>query len=238
MVVAVCDDDIQDIEYLRTELKEFYGQRGEACQVHTYSEPKAFLEEIKNTVYDAAFLDIDMPEISGLEVAEKLCKYSPDTAVIFVSSCEDMVFQAIKVSPLRFVRKSKLDTELSEACMALLEKFHNKRNYHDFCVNGNLVRIKLTDISYFESVKHYVAVRTRENESFHVRGKMSDMEQIFGDKGFVRVQAGYIVNLRYVDRVRYKDLLMTSGECITVSRDRLEEVKRKHLEFIRHENNL
>lgn len=238
MVVAVCDDDMKDIEYLRVELKEFYGQRGEACQVHTYSDSKIFLEEIKTITYDAVFLDIDMPGLTGLEVAETLGKYSPDTAIIFVSSCEDMVFQAIKASPLRFVRKSKIDTELPEACIALLEKFHNKRNYHDFCVNGSLVRIKLTDINYFESVKHYVAVRTKENESFHVRGKMSDMEEIFCEKGFVRVQAGYIVNLRYVDRVRYKDLLMTSGECITVSRDRLEEVKRKHLEFIRQENDL
>lgn len=238
MVVAICDDDIQDIEYQRVELKEFYGQRGEACQVYTYTDEKLFLEEAKKIVFDGVFLDIDMPHISGLEIAEVLGKYSPDTAIIFVSSCEDMVFQAIKASPLRFVRKSKMQEELAEAAQALLEKCHNKRNYHDFCVNGSLVRIKLADIRYFESVKHYVAVKTQEEEVFQVRGKMSDMEELFSDKGFVRVQSGYIVNLRYIDRVRYKDLLMTSGECITVSRDRLEEIKRKHLEFIRRENNL
>ena len=47
-----------------------------------------------------------------------------------------------------------------------------------------------------------------------VRAKMADLEQIFYEKGFVRVQSGYIVNLRHVDRVRYKDVLMNNGECI------------------------
>ena len=44
-----------------------------------------------------------------------------------------------------------------------------------------------------------------------VRAKMADLEQIFNEKGFVRVQSGYIVNLRHVDRVRYKDVLMNNG---------------------------
>lgn len=72
------------------------------------------------------------------------------------------------------------------------------------------MRLKLSEIYYFESAKHYVKIKTLQ-EDYMVRAKMADLEQIFNEKGFVRVQSGYIVNLRHVDRVRYKDVLMNNG---------------------------
>lgn len=237
MIIAICDDDESDIHALKKELTRIIQEKSEACEIHTYTDVEQFLKELRKITYDGVFLDIDMPHMSGLEAAAYLGKYSPDTGLVFVSSCDNMVFEAIKAAPLRFIRKTRLKEELEEAVVALLKRCHNMKDYHDFCVNGSLVRLKVVDIRYFESVKHYVMVRTNEEELM-VRGKMADMEQLFADKGFVRVQSGYIVNLRYVDRVRYKDVLMDNGECITISRDRLEDIKRKHLEFIRQENNL
>ena len=124
---------------------------------------------------------------------------------------------------------------VKENVTALLNRYHSLKNYYDFCVNGNTVRLKLSEIYYFESAKHYVKIKTLQ-EDYMVRAKMADLEQIFNEKGFVRVQSGYIVNLRHVDRVRYKDVLMNNGECISISRDRLEDLKLKHLEFIRRGN--
>ena len=252
MKVAICDDSEQDIADLKEKLLKLIEGQIENCEIHVYTDVTKFLKEIHTISFDGIFLDIDMPQMTGIQAAQQVREVLPDVGLIFVSSCESMVFEAIKTTPLRFIRKSlesicdelaiyagieSTEEELEEAVTALLNRYHSLKNYYDFCVNGNIVRLKLSEIYYFESAKHYVKIKTLQ-EDYMVRAKMADLEQIFYEKGFVRVQSGYIVNLRHVDRVRYKDVLMNNGECISISRERLESLKQKHLEFIRHENNL
>ena len=235
MKVAICDDSEQDIADLKEKLLKIIEGQIENCEIHVYTDVTKFLKEIHTISFDGIFLDIDMPQMTGIQAAQRVREALPDVGLVFVSSCESMVFEAIKTTPLRFIRKARLEEELEEAVTALLNRYHSLKNYYDFCVNGNTVRLKLSEIYYFESAKHYVKIKTLQ-EDYMVRAKMADLEQIFNEKGFVRVQSGYIVNLRHVDRVRYKDVLMNNGECISISRDRLEDLKLKHLEFIRREN--
>lgn len=237
MKVAICDDSEQDIADLKEKLLKIIEGQIENCEIHVYTDVTKFLKEIHTISFDGIFLDIDMPQMTGIQAAQRVREALPDVGLVFVSSCESMVFEAIKTTPLRFIRKARLEEELEEAVTALLNRYHSLKNYYDFCVNGNTVRLKLSEIYYFESAKHYVKIKTLQ-EDYMVRAKMANLEQIFNEKGFVRVQSGYIVNLRHVDRVRYKDVLMNNGECISISRDRLEDLKLKHLEFIRRENNL
>lgn len=142
MKVAICDDSEQDIADLKEKLLKIIEGQIENCEIHVYTDVTKFLKEIHTISFDGIFLDIDMPQMTGIQAAQQ------------------------------------------------------------------------------------------------VREVLPDVGQIFYEKGFVRVQSGYIVNLRHVDRVRYKDVLMNNGECISISRERLESLKQKHLEFIRHENNL
>lgn len=210
MKVAICDDSEQDIADLKEKLLKIIEGQIENCEIHVYTDVTKFLKEIHTISFDGIFLDIDMPQMTGIQAAQQVREVLPDVGLIFVSSCESMVFEAIKTTPLRFIRKARLEEELEEAVTALLNRYHSLKNYYDFCVNGNTVRLKLSEIYYFESAKHYVKIKTLQ-EDYMVRAKMADLEQIFYEKGFVRVQSGYIVNLRHVDRVRYKDVLMNNG---------------------------
>ena len=236
MRIAILDNDLRFSDQLYQKISMGFAKRDWALNCHIFSHPQDLLNSNLGTLH-AVFLDIDMPQMTGIQAAQRVREALPDVGLVFVSSCESMVFEAIKTTPLRFIRKARLEEELEEAVTALLNRYHSLKNYYDFCVNGNTVRLKLSEIYYFESAKHYVKIKTLQ-EDYMVRAKMADLEQIFNEKGFVRVQSGYIVNLRHVDRVRYKDVLMNNGECISISRDRLEDLKLKHLEFIRRENNL
>ena len=236
MKIAICDDYITIATELKTNIETICAQKDWTLECKVFASSIALLNADLSGV-QVVFLDIDMPQMTGIQAAQRVREALPDVGLVFVSSCESMVFEAIKTTPLRFIRKARLEEELEEAVTALLNRYHSLKNYYDFCVNGNTVRLKLSEIYYFESAKHYVKIKTLQ-EDYMVRAKMADLEQIFNEKGFVRVQSGYIVNLRHVDRVRYKDVLMNNGECISISRDRLEDLKLKHLEFIRRENNL
>ncbi len=73
-------------------------------------------------------LDIDMPEISGMELAEQIFSSNINTNVIFVTNRDDLVFQAIHYQPFRFIRKEKLNQELDEAICHLLNKLEKDEN--------------------------------------------------------------------------------------------------------------
>ena len=53
-----------------------------------------------------------MPQMTGIQAAQRVREALPDVGLVFVSSCESMVFEAIKTTPLRFIRKARLEEEL------------------------------------------------------------------------------------------------------------------------------
>ena len=61
-----------------------------------------------------------MPQMTGIQAAQRVREALPDVGLVFVSSCESMVFEAIKTTPLRFIRKARLEEELEEAVTAVL----------------------------------------------------------------------------------------------------------------------
>lgn len=77
--------------------------------------------------YDIVLLDIQMGEVSGFMLAEELYKITGGENIIFVSSMENLVFESIHFRPFRFVRKSHLEEELTEAVESWIQQ-NTKRN--------------------------------------------------------------------------------------------------------------
>ena len=71
MKVAICDDSEQDIADLKEKLLKIIEGQIENCEIHVYTDVTKFLKEIHTISFDGIFLDIDMPEMNGLEVASQ-----------------------------------------------------------------------------------------------------------------------------------------------------------------------
>lgn len=72
---AICDDNPADITYLNTMLKKWADDTGTAIQIESFSSSEAFLFQYEdNKAYDILFLDIEMGEMSGMELAKKYVK--------------------------------------------------------------------------------------------------------------------------------------------------------------------
>ena len=125
MKVAICDDSEQDIADLKEKLLKIIEGQIENCEIHVYTDVTKFLKEIHTISFDGIFLDIDMPQMTGIQAAQRVREALPDVGLVFVSSCESMVFEAIKTTPLRFIRKARLEEELEEAA----ENIHVVRHF-------------------------------------------------------------------------------------------------------------
>ena len=183
--------------------------------------------------YDVLLLDIDMPGVDGMEVAERIMQMPHRVNIIFVTNRDDMVFEAIHYHPFRFIRKEKLHDELSEAITSALDKIYRETLIYCFGTGAFTIKIPICDILHLESQKHYISVHTVQGEVKTFRGKISEYTDILSDVGFVRVHMGYLVNVRYIYSISSQKIVLDNKEELPISRTKIEAVKQKHASYMR-----
>lgn len=184
-----------------------------------YSSAEAALNEIENTSPDVAFLDIDMPGVSGLELRKKL-SYLP--ACIFITSYPDYAVEGFELAALDFLIKP-LNKERFEVTMKRLEMFLGiieKSNLFDYSLGGDTIFIKdgyeqvklnLRDIMYLEALKDYTSVVTKQKK-YCVHALLGNLLKEENFQSFTRIHRSYAVQKNYVDKINGQQA--TLGEIV------------------------
>ena len=120
MKLYLCDDELK----IREEISEVVSNALPEAEVCCFSDGKSLLKQLNREPCDILLLDIDMPELSGMDVAEQLVKLSQKPLLIFVTNHDELVYESFRYHPFGFVRKQFLDKELDKVlkdCMAELK---------------------------------------------------------------------------------------------------------------------
>ena len=176
--------------------------------------------------FDAYLLDIDMPDLSGIAFARLLRTEGDQCSIVFVSAMESAVFEAQRLLPLRFVRKSRLREDMEEAMEALcaqLEK--NSRETILLHVQGGSERVPVREILYVQSLDKHQRVVFAHGDT-EVRLTMAELEKQLLPHGFIRVHRYYLVNMACVRRFFGGEIVLDNGEHLPVSRGKTDEIQR------------
>jgi len=170
--IAIVDDSQEYIDIIKRKIVGIM-EETDYCQydISEFTDGSVFLRD--NSSYDVLLLDIDMPQMNGFELTERIDERLSvqETTLIYISNHDNYVFESIKHSPFRFVRKSLLDTDLPEAIKAYIEKRENSNDYFKFTdrENNTEVRIRFNDIVYFESYSHDICLLDVKGEHFVIK---------------------------------------------------------------------
>ena len=104
--IAVCDDDALFLTRICAYVEEIFEERKEQCQIILYDSPHKLMKGLSEGKTDILLLDIDMPGISGMEIAAKLKAEKESLLLIFVTSYEAFVYDTFQYQPFDFIRKS------------------------------------------------------------------------------------------------------------------------------------
>ncbi len=105
--IAVCDDDPIMLDFVSKNANTLLAQSGAGHTTVRFLSGTEFLKAHKAAPFDVVFLDIDMPKISGFDVAEQINNIN-ETLIIFVTSHDELVYSSIRFRPFRFIRKTFL----------------------------------------------------------------------------------------------------------------------------------
>lgn len=230
--IVISSGDQEFSEILEERIKKIVQDSQEVCQIERHMSSSILDEKIRRYPADIYFFDLDMG-LEGMQMAETLKKWNPDTNIIFVSERDDLVFQAIRCHPFRYIRKCRLEEELEEAVQAVLWKIGKEEKKFEITLKEGKVQLFNRQIVYIESEKHYVKIHSI-NQQYKLRGKLSDYEHRLKECGFVRIHVSYLVNMRYIHTMRTTDLMLDDGCVLPISRAKQYEVKPVYLDYIQN----
>ncbi len=196
MRVGICDDDDSFIEIVKHTLLKYVNKD----EIIVFKNDDMLVMNILDEKLDVLFLDIEMPFRNGIEIGDKLAKVCPELNIIFLTNKAEMVFRALYCQPFRFIRKNRINEEFDEAITSLKKKVFKENYILEFPSKNETYKLKLTDITYMESKKHYIDIHMNDSV-LKVRGKLSDYEERLCDYGFFRTHVGFLVNVRFVYRI-------------------------------------
>ena len=236
--IAVCDDEELIVEIVSSKIHKIFTQCGIGVECDRYNSSVELLKVInEGKKYDVLFLDIDMPKLNGLELAKSVRKTDVETDIIFVSNRDDRVFESFSVQPFGFIRKHNFNNDLKDALRAYINKRIVSNSY--FVVKTNnataVRRLRIADVVYIESYRNQQTIYMADGEEIKIRMTMQDLEDKLREYDILRIYKGYLVNLKYVQRIEKTGVIVNykEGVTISVSRERLQELKVIYLDYLR-----
>ncbi len=183
---------------------------------------------------DLIFLDIQMPELSGLEFSKNVPK---ETRIIFTTAFDQYAMEGYKVNALDYLLKPFSYSEFYAAALRACEWFEanpvtdlsKDKDYIFVKSDYKQVRIDFKDIIYFESLGDYVKICVKDQPKpiLTIMG-LKALEAQLDPELFMRVHRSYTISLDNVRAVERGAVLMSNGVYIKISGG----FRRKFQEFI------
>lgn len=156
---------------------------------------------------DVVLVDIQMPQMNGMEFARHLTTLEHAPAVVFVTAHDQYAIEAFEVNALDYllkpVRAQRLAGALAKAAAAgpasreaLVRASHGPRRYLSVAERGKILLVAVADVIFMKAELKYVTLRTRERE-YLVEESLTSLEQEFGAL-FVRVHRNCLVARRAI----------------------------------------
>lgn len=226
-----------DDEPLAVELLKSYVEKTPFLELSaTFNNALSAIDLINSGAADILFLDINMPQITGLEFSKTI---PPHTRVIFTTAYDQYAVEGFRLNALDYLLKPINYAEFLQASNKALEWFKLKSGANNdggqtessaiFVKSGyRMEKIEFENILYIENQKDYVKFHLDdEKEPISSLMSLQSLEEKLPSKTFMRVHRSFIVNLQKIKTIE-RNCIVFGKEYIPVS----DSYKAKFLEFI------
>ncbi len=234
--ISVVDDEIVFVENLIKKITEICDKMKIECTIDKYSNGYDLLEYYKK--YHLIFLDIEMPLIDGIETAKKINELKGDSEIpffVFITSHDELVFDALKSFPYSFIRKNMIDIDLPECLIRINNSFNEIKNTIILHTERKDIPVIISDIIYLEKIKNYVVYHTYKQD-YKVRSDMNTEFEKVVFFGFVRPHIGYAVNNKAIEYIAADCVMLKNNISIPLNKKYREEIKKKYFKWLGDRN--
>lgn len=225
--IAICDDECTMVEQHAEAVRESLRCCNCTGEIVTYTGSDNLLADIteESFYFDLILLDIEMPGVTGMELAKKIKPYLPDVKIIFITSHIEYAIDAFELSIFRYVPKDDKEKRLPAAladAFGLLMLGQDKT--YTIQAGSRLERIPHKRILAIWKDGKNAVIRTEDGEA-KVRKSLGQVFEELAAEEFLFIDRGCIVNLLHIMQLKESAVVLKNGESYPVSRSHLQEVK-------------
>lgn len=205
MRIGICDDEKQQRGLLGRMLAQALQLSGATYTIEEFEDGTSLVNQVASNPerFDVLFLDIEMGDVNGVDVARGIRRYTKNVILIFVTGYADYVFNGYEVDALDYVLKPCKPERIKRLVEKIAERTLMKKElFLPVQHMGRLQKIPVSSILYLTSDLRKITIvmntKNPDNAPITCYGKLSEYEAQL-PAHFIRIHQRYLVNLSYVD---------------------------------------
>ena len=230
MRILICDDEEAYLNTLRVHVEEYMKNHHIPYTMTAITDPTLAVKE--DEIFDLAFLDIQMAGMDGITLAKQLRKQNPKLALFFVTNFDKYQDDAMDLQAFRFFEKPFSAHRLYAGLDKAMEYIDGA--YVDIYLSENGVqdRVIADDILYLTREGRRTAIVTTF-KVYYIAEKFDDLCAKLPQLFFYPVHKSFFVNLHYVKRYTYTEVLLTNNTRIPIAPRKQSAFHKFWFEYLR-----
>lgn len=223
MKIAICDDNNAERLAIKQMIKS-----NPVCQnvsISDFADGTTLLNTHSAEHYDIIFMDVDMPNRTGIEIGRQLRQNDANTILIFVTSYPQYAIEAYDCDAFHYLLKPINKEKFEQTLHKAVNKYATLNARVSLDTKNGMIVTNVSDIFYVECLHHKLIYYTTEG-SYTVRDSLSNALNMLLPHGFCQTHQGFIVNMNKIKKITSNEAILVNGMSVMISVRRQKEVER------------
>jgi DNA-binding LytR/AlgR family response regulator len=227
--VGICDDDVSYIEDFKKLILQYTVHTDIEITIQSFFNGGHLLDVCQtDSTFDILFLDIEMPEMGGLTLAEKIKKTNRDVFIVFVSNYPQYMQDSFRIHPFYYLVKPLTYDMFSKVMEDIISNIYEEHKLITLLpIDDKEETINIKDIRFIEVVngkKELLCFHFFDHSCF-CRGKLSTWTSKLKEYDFFQCHRAFLVNMAHIHYFTPKNATMDNGERVPLSRQKEKALK-------------
>lgn len=225
-VIGILSEDVMWGQASVEWVSQTFGKTMGKTEVRLYENRNQLLEQVPgNPSVDVLFLDLDLKQKDGIEIARNINEKWQDCLLIYCSEHLENALEVYSTDHIYFVLKQQMHSRLHEILWQVIRRRQNKKGRLIFELIGKRkVMLFAKEILYFERVRRTTRIETVHG-SYEIKDKLDELEVRLSDLGFIRCHNSYIVYFPAIRELHKNMFIMKNGAQVMISRSYAKEIQ-------------
>lgn len=233
MRIAIVDDLAEERALLRQRLEHQLACRSVRAELLEFASGEEFLAAENAAPFTAAFLDIYMNGLNGIETARALRQTDTNCLLIFTTTSTDHALEGFQVRAMQYLVKPFTEADVAQLLDELLARVPRPDKYMELKTSEGELRLTYKSILYAEHFSHVIYIHTTAGKTLSTRQPFKAfIEPLKDDPRFFVCGRGVIVNLEHAADLQGAAFRMEDGGSVFISQDLLKSARQAYMEFL------